>query len=288
MTLRFSTSRAIGAAIVLTLGSVASAAAQTPVRKDVPANPSRMPVTKDRAPVDTATPAPAPAPAPTYTPAPAPAPMTESTTMTTTTTTSTSTGELPPAAPTTRFGNGFYIGVGAKQSFPQNRLNDVYRSGFGVEVPIGWDPANSPLGVRLNLGYTRLRGDRERFDFNQPTVAQGLKDPQVYQAVADAKLRLPFGHFLGATSGLYAVGGGGMYYFRNYQNTLMQTVGTGGTGVTNTFNPEDKTQFGANVGGGVSWGLGRASLYVESRYVRIFTPNTNSDMVPVVLGVTFH
>jgi len=310
MTLRFKTTRAIGTAIALTLGSVATAAAQQiPVRKEAPQpSSSRMPVTKETtpAPAPAPTPAPEPTPAPAPTPAPTPAPVdtmssmstsrVDSSMTTSTTTTTTSTGEVPmPTDNTRRFGNGFYIGVAGGASFPQNELNRVYKTGFNVEVPIGWDPANSPLGLRLNLGYNRLRAD-ERFDFNQSNNGAGtLKDPQLFQGVVDAKLRLPFGHFLGATSGLYAVGGGGVYYFRNYTNTVGLTVtGNGGTSgntggsVTNTFNSEDKARFGANVGGGVSWGLGRTSLFVESRYVRVFTPNTDSDYVPVMIGLTFH
>ena len=297
MTLRFSTSRAIGAAIALTLGS-AAAGAQTPVRKDVPPSPapSRMPVTKDN------TPAPAPAPdtttsMPAPAPAPAPAPvMTDTMTSTTTTTTTTvSTGEVP-AAPMRSLGSNWYIGVAGAAEFPQNRLNDFYRTGYGVEGQLGWQPQSSPLGLRLNVGYARMRGDANQVFYNGATrITSQLADPQIIQGVVDAKLRLPIGNFL---SGLYAVGGGGVYYFKNYVNTLgittnpgtTGTVGQGSTGgsVTNTFSSSDATRFGANIGGGVSFGVGSAALFVESRYVRVFTPNTDTDYVPVALGVTFH
>ena len=277
MTLRFSTTRAIGAAIAITLGSVSTAMAQTPVRKDV--SPAPTPVTKE-------TPAPAPAPDTTAAaPAPAPAPMAQpapvavdtTTTVTTVTTTETSTGTLPE--PTMRMRSGWYLGLAGAAELPQNSLRDFYDTGWGVEGHIGWDPVNSPLGLRVNLGYARLNSKTE--------FGAGLRDPQIYQAVGDAKLRLPFGK--GLLSGLYAVGGGGVYYFRNYDSTLNLTTnpGTGGS-VTNTFNPEDKTQFGANVGGGIQFGLGNATLFVESRYVRIFTSNRNSDMVPVAAGLTFN
>jgi hypothetical protein len=187
-------------------------------------------------------------------------------------------------------------GTLASPEFPQNRANDFYRTGWGVEVPIGWQPQSSPLGLRLNLGYSRLRGEQNTLFYNGATqITSQLQDPQIFQGVVDAKLRLPIGNFL---SGLYAVGGGGVYYFRNYQNTLGITtnpgtsgsVGQGSTGgsVTNTFNSEDATRFGANIGGGLSFGVGSAALYVESRYVRVFTPNTDTDYVPVALGVTFH
>jgi len=222
--------------------------------------------------------------------------MTDTMTSTTTTTTTVSTGEVP-AAPMRRLGSNFYIGVAGAAEFPQNRLNDFYRTGYGVEVPIGWDPVGSPLGLRLNLGYSRLRGETGTRFFNGATqITSSLVDPQIFQGVVDAKLRLPIGKSL--LSGLYAVGGGGVYYFKNYVNTLgittnpgtAGTVGQGSTGgsVTNTFSSSDATRFGANVGGGVSFGVGSAALYVESRYVRVFTPNTDTDYVPVALGITFH
>jgi len=302
MTLRYSTTRAIAAAAALMFVSAASLAAQTDtsrtrptrVRKD--ATPA-MPVTKEPTPAPTPAPEPAPAPMPAPTPTPPPVDTMAATRVdtTTTVTTTVSTGEVPAQPTMKQFGNGFYVGIAGGASFPQNDLNRVYKSGFNVEVPIGWDPVNSPLGLRLNLGYNRLRAD-DRFDFSQTNNGTGtLKDPQVYQAVMDAKLRIPFGHLLGSTSGLYAVGGGGAYYFRNYANTVGLTItGNGGTSgnnggsVTGTFNSEDRTRFGANVGGGLTWGLGRTSVYVESRYVRVFTPNKDSDYVPVMLGLTFH
>jgi hypothetical protein len=181
--------------------------------------------------------------------------------------------------PTMRLRNGWYIGVAGAAELPQNALNDAYRTGWGVEVPIGWDPVNSPLGLRLNLGYSTLRSESQ--------FSTRLNDPQIYQAVGDAKLRLPFGK--GLLSGLYAVGGGGVYYFRNYTNTVGLVAGqTNQPNVTGTLNAEDRTQFGLNAGGGIQFGLGNAAMYLESRYVRIFTPNRNSDMVPVALGVTFN
>ncbi len=286
MTLKFTTTRAIGAAIALTLGSVASVAAQTPVRKDVPRQP---------APTPAPTPMPEPAPAPVQAPTPIPMP---DTVVQTTTTTEVSTGEAMPMDRGTRFGNGFYVGLAGQAAFPQNRLNDFYRTGYGAEGHIGWDPANSPLGLRLNLGYTQLNADTRRGATLPTGGVNSYRDPQIYQGTLDAKLRLPFGRLLGATSGLYAVGGGGVHYFRNYANTLGQTTnvgtvggnGQGSTGgnVTNTFNSEDKTRFGANVGGGLSFGIAGASLFAETRYVRVFTPNTDIDYLPVTLGLTFN
>jgi hypothetical protein len=226
-----------------------------------------------------------------------------------------------------RFGNGFYVGVAAGAAVPRTNLDQIYRTGYNIEVPIGWDALHSPLGVRLNLGYGRLRSNSSF----QYTAANGSlvtpSDAQIWQGDVDAKLNLPIGHFLGSTSNLYAVGGGGAYYFRNYGYAGGAAASTGTSGTTATtgattgtatgtatgtgptygttsgtaqaplgytangqsYNASDrKTRFGANVGAGLSWGIGAASLYVESRFVRVFVPNRNSDYVPVMVGITFH
>jgi hypothetical protein len=213
-----------------------------------------------------------------------------------------------------RFGNGFYVGVAAGAAIPRTNLDQVYRTGYNIEVPIGWDPIHSALGVRVNLGYGRLRSN-SNFQY---TAANGTlatpNDAQIWQGVLDAKLNLPIGHFLGATSNVYAVGGGGAYYFRNYGygSSAAGTTTAGTTGGTTTsssgttaYSPgtstngqvanglgytsaDRQTRFGANLGGGLSWGIGAASLYVESRFVRVFVPNRNSDYVPVMVGITFH
>src|SRR5690349_11467030 len=50
---------------------------------------------------------------------------------------------------------GFYIGLAAGSSLPAAPFNDSDHPGWRVEVPIGIDPIGSPLGFRVNLGYSR-------------------------------------------------------------------------------------------------------------------------------------
>ncbi|AHG91927.1 hypothetical protein J421_4390 [Gemmatirosa kalamazoonensis] len=289
MTLRFSTSRAIGAAIALTLGSVSAAGAQQmPVRKDTPRPSSTpMPVTKDTpAPRDTTSSMPAPAPAPAPAPTPTPAPVAVDTTTTTTTTTTTvSTGEVPAPAPAIRLRNGWYIGVAGAGEIPKTNFSTFYKSGWGVEVPVGWDSPNGPLGIRANFGYATLK--------SKSGLPVSVAEPQIWQAVADAKLRLPFGH--GLLSGLYGVAGGGAYHFRNYGRTpTVSSTTTNGTMYTTTFNnlydtgSSSSTKLGWNAGGGIQFGIGSAALYAESRYVSVNMNSGHSAYIPVALGLTFN
>lgn len=304
MTMRFMTSRAIGAAIALTISAgAASAQAPTPTPQDTTRRSETMPVRKDGSttpmPVrkeTTSTPAPAPAP---VTPAPAPAPVavdttprvdtTTAVTTTTTTTTVESTGEVLPPARTTRFGNGFYFGVQGGANFPQNEINDFYETGYGAGAMLGWDPVSSPIGLRVNANWNRLNGaDLLNRTVNGIRYEADLPDADLYSVFGDAKLRLPFGRFLGATSGLYAVGGGGVTYFRNYNDFGAVTGTPAGNSVINAFNNEDVTKFSLNGGGGLSFGVGNVSLFVEGRYVRVFTQGRDTDYVPVTVGLTFH
>ena len=248
------------------------------------------------------TPAPTPASEPMATPAPTPAPVdsssmmrdssmsSSSTSTTTSTTTTTSTNETqPPMGRTTRFGNGLYFGVQGGANFPQNEINSYYETGYGAGAQLGWDPTNSPLGLRVNAMWNRLNGkDLQNATINGVRYQSDLQNADLYATFADAKLRLPFGRFLGATSGLYAVGGGGVTYFRNYNNFASTTGTPAGQNVTRTFNNEDVTRFALNGGGGLSFGVGAVSLFVEGRYVRVFTQGRNTDYVPVTLGLTFH
>lgn len=303
MTFRFSTTRALGIA-ALTAATAAAAAAQSTTRPDSsrPRSSTRIPVTKERASTttttstgtvatDTMTMRRDTASVMMTTPAPTTATSVD-TTVTSTQVTTVSTGTTDIGGMQNnrlRFGNGFYVGVGGGATFPQNELNNAYNPGFNVIVPLGWDPVNFPLGLRVDVGYDRLRGNTLA---NTGVVNARLADPEIWSGSANAKLRLPFGRIAGATSGLYAIGGAGVHHFRNYAQTL-QLTGAGPQSEQSDVNIPNQgassaTKFSANVGGGLSLGVGSAELFLESRWVRVFTQNRSTNFVPVTLGITLH
>jgi opacity protein-like surface antigen len=182
-----------------------------------------------------------------------------------------------------RLRNGWYIGVAGAAEIPSSNFNNVYRTGWGVEVPIGWDPVNSPLGIRANLGYATLRSKTD--------LPFTVNNPQIWQAVADLKLRAPFQH--GLLSAIYGVGGGGAYVFRNYgspSTTIVTTTTPGATYQTiyGSSNSSSTTRFGWNAGGGIQFGIGSAALYAESRYVHVSMPGAGSSYIPIALGLTWN
>lgn len=212
------------------------------------------------------------------------------------TTTRTEAGTVAPPMVVRRYSNGFYIGIGGGATMPTGGIRKAYNTGYNVTVPLGWDSQTGPLGLRLDLAYDQMRARsslRPTDDVPPSAVALTTVNPQIWSAMADLKLRLPFsGQFAGATTGFYAIGGVGAHYLRNYSSTF---------GVTNpTTNINDQGlqtaslndngslwRFGANAGGGVSFGLGNTELFVESRYVRIFTSAQRTNYVPITVGLSF-
>ena len=132
-------------------------------------------------------------------------------------------------------------------------------------------------------------------------IAEG--GAQLWSAMLDGRLRLPFTSRRTATE-FYAVAGGGVHYFRNYSETFAHTnpaaeqakfpntaqYDTTGAAYASSPYPSSPynalTRLGANAGLGMQWMLGGAALFVESRYVTIFTKDRRTSYWPVVLGVT--
>jgi hypothetical protein len=251
----------------------------SPVRKDATGG---MSVQKDLAPAPAPEPAPAPVavepapPPPPPAPEPAPAPAPEPVVTTTTTTTTI------PVASERKLGNGFYFGVQGGANFPQNNLRNAYDTGFNGGIQLGYDPETSPIGLRVNALYNRFRGGAVTGRPNRNV------DAETYSAFADAVLRLPFGKFLGATSGFYLVGGPGVTLFRNYQDFQRQTGVVVGQSTNQNVGSNNSTRFSVNGGAGLEYGIGKVSLFTEGRYVRTFTQGRDTDYLPVTFGLRFH
>jgi hypothetical protein len=264
-------------------GNTATSSERIPIHKEAAAAPAPMPDTTTvavvtPAPVDTTT---VVAVAPVDT--------------TTVVDTSTAAGTVGPIMRPRRFTNGFYIGLGAGAAMPAGGARDAYNTGLNVSVPFGWDAPLGPLGFQGDLTYNNF-GARSSFRDNGPgdAVALTTVNPQIWSAMADAKFRLPFtGRFIGGgTTGFYLIGGGGVHYIRNYSSTFAITnpatnINDNGVQSANLSSNGSLTRFGVNGGGGVTFGFGATELFVEARYVRMFTSSERTSYVPIVAGLTF-
>lgn len=319
-TLRFTTTCAIGAALALTLGaSINEAAAQTDTTRREPTRPSaeRQRVRKEATGQTTPTTG---QPTTPMTPSGGTAMMRRDTVYigrSDTTVvqcncaaaTQAAAGEVLPfrALRERLFGNGLYAGLGGGATIPVGDAYKAYNEGWGLNAVVGWDPKASPIGVRGTVAYTTLNGRAAgpqirnplgRVDVINDFGGSGVDAKQI-SALVDAKLRIPMGRFLGATSGVYALAGGGIHHFRDYNSTVFLTNQFYGRGI-NSFNgdasllsasrseSESATRLGLNAGLGASLGIGTAEVFAEARYERVFTQFRALNYVPVILGVQIH
>jgi hypothetical protein len=202
------------------------------------------------------------------------------TTTTTTTTTTTDTVKSPinPTMSAESYGmrrGGWYLGLGGGPNIPTGMVNDFYKPGFNVTVPIGYQPLSSPLGFRVDLSYGRFNG---RSAGTNGLTAQP-DDPNIWSAAANLTLDLVrFGE--SRRGALYLVGGGGVYRFTDFFNTNRSD-----NDVESAFQGTPTTKGGVTGGAGLAFPIGGASLFVESRYTNAFTEGENTRWVPVVIGL---
>ena len=193
--------------------------------------------------------------------------------------------------PSVRGPSLFYIGLGAGASMPSGDFANLYQDGWGATVPLGWRSANGPLGMRADIAYSKWGGE---------TVG-GVKlgSAAVWDGMLDATFDMPFG--TNKTSSFYLLGGGGVHYFPKYGSASNSTATPGDTTTTTpppggypqvnytsttSGDRSSTTRLGLNGGAGLSFGLPQGSaLFLESRYVTVFTKNERTNYWPLVGGI---
>lgn len=172
---------------------------------------------------------------------------------------------------------GFYVGVAGGATVPMGSLHDGgYDTGWNVTVPIGWQSSTTPWGLRLDLSYDRLNGGT----IATAPVNVTLSDANVWSGALDLTLQFPFGS---SGSSFYLMGGGGIHHFTDVGSDNGAAV-IDGTSLASSAN-QSLTKAGVNGGAGFNFGFGRAKLFLESRFVSVFTEGKNSNFVPIILGV---
>ena len=181
---------------------------------------------------------------------------------------------------------GFYLGLAGGANAPQRDLRNGYAGGWTTTVPFGWDANDSPLGFRTDFSIDHLNGTRVHDQSELTTAASG--DITVWSLNADLKLRA---HAPGTPSrtNVYALGGIGAH---RVVNGVYGFTGPN-AGQQLSFN-DAKTNFGWNVGAGVSLAWGPTELFVESRFFQIKSDlgyhqnggvGTYTSFTPIVIGL---
>jgi len=196
-------------------------------------------------------------------------------------------------------GSSWHIGLSAGAAVPSGDFKSVgYNSGFDLGVPIEYHRPGSLLGLRVDLGYTQFSTGTFNSVTESPSQLSG-KDPKVLSATANLTAHMPLTS--SRKVNLYALGGGGVYHFRNVASSALGAfLGNDVFDGVDEATEKNKTKYGLQAGGGLDFGFGRTALYVESRFVHVFADRSENVVfddffganrskslhwVPIVVGV---
>jgi hypothetical protein len=196
-------------------------------------------------------------------------------------------------------GSGWYMGLAAGGAVPRSDFEALgYKSGYDITMPIGYQKRDRFLGVRMDLGYSQFSGNNFIGQGATPITLTN-SDAKVFSAALNLTANL----LKVKGVNLYAVGGGGVYHFRDYgvSSSLSGFLGNDVFEQNEVSSTEKtRTKFGANGGAGIDFGAGPASIYLESRLVNVFTDRDDNVQfddffgssrsqslrwVPIILGV---
>ena len=154
--------------------------------------------------------------------------------------------------------SGVGIGILGGATFPVGTYNDVAATGFNVGAFFDFGRRLGPAGVRADVMYHGF-GDRN-------LVTQGENTTQVTfsnkYSMVNGTLNLVLGVPLEESPVRpYLIGGVGAYYMRNSPKCVGANCGS-----LITPADDDVTKLGFNGGGGLEFGLGGASAFLEARY----------------------
>lgn len=147
--------------------------------------------------------------------------------------------------------NPFQIGAAAGIAFPSGDLGNGWNTGYNVTLAVGYKPALTPIGVRVEAAYNEFGGEGGLESINIPAFTGNL----VYA--------LP-----GVSFSPYIIGGAGLY-------TPNIDVNRG-----------RENHFGFNVGGGIKIPLSSSfETFAEARYHRVTVDGGNLSFIPITVGI---
>jgi opacity protein-like surface antigen len=185
--------------------------------------------------------------------------------------------------------------VAGGYSAPTDTASMFLDGGFNLNGGATYWPEEWPVGIDLELGYNDWSVKREVLDdladaamFDDPLSG----DVTVWTLTADAMWGPP----PGGGVNVYLAGGVGVYYELAEITTPTTTMGIicdpwwwwcvpGVISGNSVIGDESSTNFGYNVGAGVTFEVGLGSqVYIEAKYHRYERDNESTDYIPIVIG----
>lgn len=177
----------------------------------------------------------------------------------------------------------FNFGAGA--TVPAGDVSSRLPAGYNLNLGLGLTPTGSSLGLRVEGLYNAF-GARQNYavscqsgtSCSRQSYVTGATFNLVYQGLLPYNGR-PGERHRGSTSTLYVIGGFGFY------NMHAPVAGGGTPGGFFAYENTTQAYTGWNLGGGLRFPVGTASLYVEAR-VHSLNPS-GTRFVPITVGFVF-
>jgi opacity protein-like surface antigen len=195
----------------------------------------------------------------------------------------------------------FSVGFGAHggismASFPPD-VKDFYGIGFGGGAHLDLNVLRF-LSIRLNGDYLTFTSDKNKIKellVQQFTVDGAAADPAKteYDGLNAGIITISLNGIGKIPTGTIVVPYGLIGVGVNMMSLSDHKVTYTGKGdITQPLidlkiigKPESQTKVGLNFGGGVEFQLGKVKLFVEAKYVMIFTPDNKTNHLPITIGI---
>jgi hypothetical protein len=162
----------------------------------------------------------------------------------------------------TAYAQGAEFSLGGGIDNPLGDFNDGAKLGFHGMAGVSFVPEGSPVGIQVDGNYSQFSDDTP----------------------ADIKFQMIYGT------------GNVVYKFKTSEDSRFRPYLIGGGGVYNLkFKGDDvptgfddsQTKFGINAGAGFDFKAGSAGLFVEGRFHDVFTTGSDTQFIPITIGVRF-
>lgn len=162
--------------------------------------------------------------------------------------------------------SGAKFSVGGGLTLPLGDFGDVSSTGWHGLAAVGFQPANLPVGFQVDAMYHRfgLEDAPDGFDGNTQVI-QGTANVVYTFTTAQASTFHP-----------YLIGGVGLYNSKPVGDDFQAIVGD-----------ESSTDFGINAGAGFDFQAGAVGLFVEGRFHNVFSDGSDSNFIPITVGIRF-
>jgi hypothetical protein len=161
---------------------------------------------------------------------------------------------------------GAEFSLGGGVGVPLGDFDDAAKLGWHGLAAVSFVPEGWPVGIQIDGSYQQFSLDDEVFP-----GFDGLKNRFI---MGTGNVVFKFKTSEESTFRPYLIGGGGVYNSK----------------VTGSDDPDDvlpggETKFGVNGGAGFDFKAGSAGLFVEGRFHNVFTEGSNTQFIPITVGI---